>query len=186
MYIIVGLGNPGQRYDNTRHNVGFDTVDLLALKYSISITKLKFKALYGEGSIDGAKVLLVKPQTFMNLSGESVREIVEWFKVPPGNLIVVYDDIDLSLGKIRVRPKGSSGTHNGMKNIIYLLQKDNFPRVRIGIGKPPENWDLADFVLSKFTPDDRKTVNEGIIKASDAVVELIKNGSEAAMNKFNN
>ena len=185
IYIIAGLGNPGSRYDNTRHNVGFDAIDLLASKYGITLSKIKFKALYGEGTIEGSRVLLVKPQTFMNLSGESVRDIVEWYKVPMERLIIIYDDIDLAPGKIRVRPRGSSGSHNGMRNIIYLLQKDDFPRVRIGIGKPPENWDLADYVLSKFSPEDRKIANESILKATEAVAEIIKSGMEPAMNKFN-
>lgn len=185
LYIIAGLGNPGQRYDNTRHNVGFDAVDTLASKYGISISKLKYKALYGEGTIEGRRVLLVKPQTFMNLSGESIRDIVEWYKVPMERLIVIYDDVDLEPGKIRVRPKGSSGTHNGMRNIIYLLQKDDFPRVRIGIGKAPPDWELADYVLSKYSPADRKIADEGIERAAGATVELLKNGVDSAMNKYN-
>lgn len=185
LHVIVGLGNPGTRYDNTRHNVGFDALDLLATKHNISVSKLKFKALYGEGTIEGQRVLLVKPQTFMNLSGESVRDIVDWYKIPMSRLVVIYDDVDLAPGKVRVRPKGSAGTHNGMRNIIYLLQKDDFPRVRIGIGRAPANWDLADYVLSKYSAEDRKTANEGITKAAEAVAELIKADVESAMNKYN-
>lgn len=186
LYVIVGLGNPGNRYDNTRHNVGFEAIDILADKYSINISKLKFKALYGEGNIEGKKVLLVKPQTFMNLSGESVREIMEWYKVPINKLLVIYDDVDMDLGKIRVRGKGSAGTHNGMKSIIYQLQDDNFPRVRIGIGKPPVGWNLADFVLAKFGPESKKVIAESLEKTSEAVAAFVKSGIDNAMNNYNN
>lgn len=185
LYVIAGLGNPGNRYDNTRHNVGFEAIDLLAHKYSISITKLKFKALSGEGIIGGKRVMLVKPQTFMNLSGESLREIMEWYKLPIDRLLVIYDDIDLDMGKIRVRGKGSSGTHNGMKSIIYQLQNDGFPRVRIGIGKPPAGWDLADYVLSKFGPESRKIMNESQEKACDAVATFLSQDLNSAMNIYN-
>lgn len=185
LFIIAGLGNPGNRYDNTRHNVGFEAVDLLAHKYSISINRLKFKALSGEGTIGGKRVMLVKPQTFMNLSGEALREIMEWYKLPIDRLLVIYDDIDLDMGKIRVRGKGSSGTHNGMKSIIYQLQNDGFPRVRIGIGKPPVGWDLADFVLSKFGPESRKIMNESIDKACGAVATFLSQDLNSAMNIYN-
>jgi len=185
VFIVVGLGNPGPRYDNTRHNVGFDTIDMLSCKYGIKVSKLKHKALIGDGKIEGKKVILVKPQTFMNLSGESVRDILDWYKIPIKNLIIIYDDIDLEPGKIRVRPKGSSGTHNGMRSVIYQIQSEDFPRVRIGIGKAPEGWDLADYVLSKFNADDRKVISESICKAADAVVTIVKSGVETAMNKFN-
>ncbi|MDP4181012.1 MAG: aminoacyl-tRNA hydrolase [Bacillota bacterium] len=185
IYIIAGLGNPGNKYDNTRHNVGFDAVDMLANLYNISISKVKYKALIGEGSIEGERVILVKPQTFMNLSGESIREIIEWYKIPISNIIILFDDIDLPLGKIRVRPKGSSGTHNGMRSILYQIQSDEFPRVRIGIGRPPEGWELANFVLSKFTTEDRKIVNESIKNAAEAAVAIINSGADTAMNKYN-
>ena len=185
LYIIIGLGNPGSRYDNTRHNVGFETIDVISGKYGIKIAKLRHKALLGDGDIEGHRVLLVKPQTFMNLSGESVRDIVDWYKVPTSNIIIIYDDIDIPIGKIRVRPKGSSGTHNGMRSVIYQLQSDEFPRIRIGIGKPPEGWDLADYVLSKFSGDDAKIIQESISKAAEAAVAVIKCGIDAAMNAFN-
>jgi len=185
IFIIVGLGNPGPRYDNTRHNVGFDTIDLLSAKHGIKVSKLKHKALIGDGMIEGKKVILVKPQTFMNLSGESVRDILEWYKVPLKNLIIIYDDIDLAPGKIRIRPKGSAGTHNGMRSVIYQIQSDEFPRIRIGIGKAPEGWDLADYVLSKFNPDEREVISESICNAADAVATIIKSGTETAMNRFN-
>jgi PTH1 family peptidyl-tRNA hydrolase len=185
LYIVAGLGNPGSRYENTRHNMGFDTVDMLSSEYNIKVTKVKFKSLIGDGEIEGKRVILVKPQTFMNLSGESIREIIEWYKIPIKNIIIVYDDIDLPLGKIRVRPSGSSGTHNGMRSIRYQIQSDGFPRVRVGIGRPPEGWELADFVLSKLNGEDRKTVNEGIKNACNAVAAIMKSGVDTAMNKFN-
>lgn len=185
LFLIIGLGNPGTKYENTRHNVGFDTVDYLSYKYGIKLSKIGFKAVYGEGLLDGSRVILVKPQTFMNLSGESIRDIVAWYKVPLERIIVIYDDIDLDMGKIRVRPKGSSGSHNGMKSVIYQLQEDDFPRVRIGIGRPPEKWDLADFVLSKFSPADREIINQSVERAASAAVMIIKNGTEKAMSSFN-
>lgn len=185
LYLMIGLGNPGSKFENTRHNVGFDTIDYISAKYGIKLSKIGFKAVYGEGEIEGIRVILVKPQTFMNLSGESVREIVEWYKLPMERVIVIYDDIDLEPGKIRVRPKGSSGTHNGMKSVIYQLQDDNFPRVRIGIGRAPEKWDLADYVLSKFSREDRQVINGSIEKAAEAAVIIAKNGPEKAMNSYN-
>lgn len=185
LFIIIGLGNPGKKYENTRHNVGFITIDYLASKYGVSVTKLKHKALYGDGSIAGNRVILVKPQTFMNLSGESVREIIEWYKAPMSNIVLVYDDIDLAVGRIRVRPKGSAGTHNGMRSVLYQIRSDEFPRVRIGVGRPPEGWDLADFVLSRFGEDEKKAVEESVLKAAEAVTTIMESGVEAAMNKYN-
>jgi peptidyl-tRNA hydrolase, PTH1 family len=185
LYLIIGLGNPGSKYENTRHNVGFDTIDYISGQFGIKVSKSKHKALIGDGNIHGEKVILVKPQTYMNLSGESVRELVEWYKVPMNNIILIYDDIDLAMGSIRVRPKGSSGTHNGMKSVIYQVQSDDFPRVRIGIGRPPEGWDLADYVLSKFNSEDRKIINESVKGAAEAVAAIIKTGVETAMNKYN-
>jgi PTH1 family peptidyl-tRNA hydrolase len=185
LYIIAGLGNPGLKYSNTRHNVGFDTIDLLAYKHDIKVTKVKHKALVGEGKIGGKRVLLVKPQTFMNLSGESIREILEWFKVPSSRVIIIYDDIDLAIGKFRLRAKGSSGTHNGMKSIIYQIQTDDFPRIRIGIDKPPANWDLADYVLGRFGTEERKIINESITNAAEAAAVIVEQGIEKAMNLYN-
>jgi len=185
LFVIVGLGNPGAKYENTRHNVGFDTVEILSRRHNIKLSKLKHKALIGDGNIGGRKVILAKPQTFMNLSGESVREIVEWYKIPVKNIIIVYDDIDLPVGKLRLRPKGSAGTHNGMKSVIYQIQSDEFPRVRIGIDKPPEGWDLANYVLGRFSNDERKMVEEAIERAADAVETIVKSGIDSAMNKYN-
>lgn len=185
LYIVIGLGNPGSRYENTRHNVGFDTIDRLAEKYGIKVSRLKHKALIGEGFIGDKKVVLVKPQTYMNLSGESVRDVVEWFKTPLDRVIIIYDDIDLAVGSIRVRPRGSSGTHNGMKSVIYQLQSDEFPRIRIGIGKPPEGWDLADYVLSRFGEEERKLIDESIQRAAEAAVSIMDSGVERTMSVFN-
>lgn len=183
--IIVGLGNPGNKYENTRHNVGFSTIDVLSEKHGIKVDRLKHKALIGDGSIKGERVLLVKPQTFMNLSGESVRDIVEWYKLPIESVIVIYDDADLPVGTVRIRPKGSSGTHNGMKSIIYQLQSDDFPRIRIGIGKAPEGWDLADYVLSRFSGDEAKAIHESVKRAADAAAAIIGTGVDIAMNLYN-
>jgi len=185
IYIIAGLGNPGKQFENTRHNVGFEVIDELSRRHGINVTKIKFKGLCGEGNIEGNKVLLLKPQTYMNLSGESIREAVSWYKVPAGKLIVVFDDIDLPTGRIRVRPSGSAGTHNGMKSVIYQLQNDSFPRIKIGIGANPEYMDLADYVLAKFTADERKIIDKSVSTASDAVQCILKYGLNEAMNKFN-
>jgi len=185
LVVIAGLGNPGRKYENTRHNVGFMTVDRLSEKFGIKVDRLRHKALTGEGMINGVRVLLAKPQTFMNLSGESIRDIVEYYRLPVGNLIVIYDDTDLPAGTIRIRPKGSSGTHNGMKSVIYHLQSDEFPRIRIGIGKAPEGWDLADFVLGKFTTDEAAVVSDCIGRAAEAAALIAEGNMEAAMNRYN-
>lgn len=185
MFVVIGLGNPGRAYANTRHNVGFDTIDILASRNNININKIKFKAVYGEGRIGSEKVLLVKPQTYMNNSGITVRDIYNYFKVPIENIIVIVDDIDIDFAAVRVKRKGSAGTHNGLKSIIYLLEDDNFPRVKIGIGKKHENQDLADFVLSRFSKDEREIIDASIITAAEAVEAIIKEGIDNAMNKFN-
>lgn len=183
--IIIGLGNPGNKYENTRHNVGFCAIDMISGKHGIKVDRLKHKALTGDGSIKGERVLLVKPQTFMNLSGESVRDIAEWYKLPKENMIVIYDDVDLPVGTVRIRPKGSSGTHNGMKSVIYQLQSDDFPRIRIGIGKAPEGWDLADYVLSRFSSDEAKAIQLSIERAAEAAIAIVSDGVAAAMNLYN-
>lgn len=185
MTVIAGLGNPGSKYENTRHNAGFIAIDLLSKKYGIKVDRLKHKALTGDGLINGERVLLVKPQTFMNLSGESIRDIVQWYKVPAENLIVIYDDVDLPAGALRIRSKGSSGTHNGMKSVIYQLQSDGFPRIRIGIGKAPEGWDLADYVLGRFGADEIPVVAKCIERAAEAAALIATEGVATAMNKYN-
>jgi PTH1 family peptidyl-tRNA hydrolase len=185
LYIIVGLGNPGRKYTYTKHNMGFQVADKLAREYGIKIKKLKFKSLFGEGQVGGCRSILVKPQTYMNASGESVRDIVEWYKIPLSNLIVVYDDADIALGTVRIRKSGSSGTHNGMKSVIYQLNSDEFTRVRLGIGSPEDGTDIADYVLRGFIPDDFPKVAAMIETASKAVVDIIQNGANHAMNMYN-
>ena len=186
MYLVAGLGNPGKEYDMTRHNIGFHTIDYIADKLGVKIKKLKYKAIYGECDINGEKVLLVKPQTYMNLSGESISEFVKFFKIPTENVIIISDDIALETGRIRIRKKGSAGGHNGLKNIIYMLNSENFNRIRIGVGAPTHpDYDLKDFVLGRFTKDEIPVLEESIIKSYKAVVEIIKRGADSAMNKFN-
>lgn len=181
MYVIVGLGNPGAKYAHTHHNAGFDVVDILSQKHGIALSKSKCKAKVGEGMLAGRRVALCQPQTFMNLSGESVVGLVNWYKPEINQLIVVYDDVDLPFGRLRVRSKGSAGTHNGMKSIIYLLGRDDFPRVRVGIGRPPEMWDLADYVLTGYnTPEERKIAFDAYMKAAEAVEAILGEGVEKA------
>jgi peptidyl-tRNA hydrolase, PTH1 family len=184
-FLIVGLGNPGLRYKDTRHNVGFEALDFLSERLGIPISKSKFKGLLGEGTWEGIRVVLLKPQTFMNLSGQSVLEAVNWYKVNMDHLIVLYDDVDIEFGKIRIRPKGSSGTHNGMKSVIFHLHSDAFPRIRIGIGRPKEQWNLADFVLSKFDEEEQKIAHQAIVKSCDGIKEILSNGLDKAMNLLN-
>lgn len=186
MIILAGLGNMGSRYERTRHNVGFDTIDYLAAQYRISNFKNKHKSLVADCILQGKKVLLVKPQTYMNNSGEALREIVDFYKVPIENLIVIYDDIDLDVGKLRIRAKGSAGTHNGMRSIVTHLNGEDFPRIRIGVGKPPEQMDLADYVLSRFTDEERKAVNLCIENAALAAVTIVCASVEVAMSRYNN
>ena len=184
MYIIVGLGNPGKKYENTRHNMGFIAVDLLAEKYGIKVDKIKFKALVGEGRIAGQKGLLVKPQTYMNLSGQSVMEVMNFYKEDIENLIVIYDDIDIPTGTIRLRKKGSAGTHNGMRNIVYLLQEDGFPRIRVGIGSESK-VDLIHYVTSGVTKKEKDLLEDALTRAADAAACIVEKGIEKAMNEYN-
>lgn len=186
MYLVAGLGNPGKQYDMTRHNIGFEVIDFIAEQLNVKVNKLKFKALYGEARIGAEKVLLVKPQTFMNLSGESIREFCGFYKIPPEKTIIINDDTAIDIGKLRIRAKGSAGGHNGLKSVIYQLNSDNFPRIRIGIGAPSnKNYDLADFVLGKFSQEEIPVLEEAIVKASEAAAEIIQNSVDSAMNKFN-
>lgn len=184
MYIIVGLGNPGKKYENTRHNMGFLTIDVIAEKLGIKVDRIKFKSLVGETNFSGEKVVLVKPQTYMNLSGQAVREIMNFYKVPIENLIVIYDDIDIAVGKLRIRKKGSAGTHNGMRDIVYQLQDDGFPRIRVGIGAERKG-DLVNFVIGGFTKEERPLLEESVTKAADASLAIITDGIEKAMNAYN-
>ena len=186
MYIIAGLGNPGKEYENTRHNIGFDVIDRLAEEENIAVMESKHKALIGKGYVAGQKVILAKPQTFMNLSGESIREIVDYYKVDDtAELIVISDDISLDEGQIRIRKKGSAGGHNGIKNIIANLGTDRFMRVKVGVGEKPKNWDLADYVLSPFTKDERPLVNLAIEHAAKAIEQMLNGDVDAAMNEYN-
>jgi len=185
MYLIVGLGNPGKQYDMTRHNIGFHTIDYIADKYGAKLTKLKFKAVYGEATISGEKVYLVKPQTYMNLSGDSVGEMAQFYKIPPENIIVINDDISLDIGRIRVRPKGSAGGHNGIKSIIAHLGTQEFPRVKVGVGEKPARMDLADYVLGHFSKEEQATMDDAVKEAADAVCEIVNVGIAQAMNDHN-
>lgn len=186
MYIIVGLGNPKKEYDNTRHNIGFDVIDVLAESNRIGMIEKKHKAVIGKGIIAGQKVLLAKPQTYMNLSGESVRELVDYFKIDETiELIVISDDISLDVGQLRIRKKGSAGGHNGLKNIILHLGHDNFHRIKMGVGEKPKNFDLADYVLGHFTKEERLIMDESVKDACKAIELMINDDVDAAMNLYN-
>ena len=185
MYLIIGLGNPESDYSNTRHNMGFNTINKLAEEYKINVNKNKFKGLYGSGIIEGEKVILLKPQTFMNLSGESIKEVVDFYKIDLDNLIVIYDDIDIEPGKIKIKKFGGPGTHNGMKSVVQELKTENFKRVRVGIGMPNDKSNLIEYVIGAIPEDDKEKLKEGVVLAKDAVVEILKNGIDIAMNKFN-
>lgn len=186
MYIIVGLGNPESKYAGTRHNIGFSAITAIADTYGIAVDTKKHKALIGKGVIEGNKVLLAMPQTYMNLSGESVRELVDFYKIDPAEeLIVLYDDIALPTGKLRIRPKGSAGGHNGIKNIIAHIGGQEFPRVRIGVGEKPKGWDLADYVLGRFPKDEEPAIREALQKAVKACETIMNDSVDAAMNQFN-
>ncbi len=186
MYLIAGLGNPDKKYDCTRHNIGFDTVDIFASKQGISLNKLKFKAVYGDGTVGGEKVIIAKPQTYMNNSGESIREIASFYKIAPENIIIIHDDISLEPGRIRIRPQGSDGGHNGLKSIIYHLNSDKFIRIKMGVGSPPnKDYDLADFVLGRFLKEEIPIMDDEIKRVSSAVECIIKDGVSKAMNMYN-
>lgn len=186
MYIIAGLGNPGQPYEGTRHNAGFDVIDVLAEAYNISVDYRKNRALIGKGIIEGQKVILAKPQTYMNLSGESIRGLVDYYKVDEeSELIVIYDDVSLDPGQIRIRKKGSAGGHNGIKSIIAHLGTEVFPRVKVGVGQKPRQYDLADYVLGHFSREEREQMAEGYRHAAEAVKYLVTDRVDEAMNEYN-
>lgn len=186
MFVIAGLGNPTGKYEKTRHNVGFDVIDLLAEKYNIKINERKHRALCGTGIIEGQKVLLMKPQTFMNLSGESIGAALNFYKVEPKtDLIVIYDDVSLAPGRLRIRKKGSAGGHNGMKNIISHAGTQEFLRIKIGVGEKPQGWDLADYVLGRFSKEERELVEEAFGKACEAAALMVQDETDRAMNLFN-
>lgn len=186
MYIIVGLGNPTLQYEGTRHNVGFDVIDALADKYNITVETRKSRAFIGKGIIEGQKVILAKPQTYMNLSGESVRGLVDYYKIDEEQeLLVIYDDISLGVGQLRIRKKGSAGGHNGIKNIISHLDTTVFPRIKIGVGEKPKKYDLADYVLSHFSKAERDEMEKGYEKAVNAVGMILRGEIDTAMNEYN-
>ena len=186
MIVIAGLGNPEKKYFGTRHNIGFDVIDALSDKYNIELTETKFKAAYGKGRIGNERVILVKPLTYMNLSGEAIRPLCDYFKVDTKTeLIVISDDVELDEGNIRVRPKGSAGGHNGLKNIIKLLGHDEFSRVRVGVGKKPKEYDMVNWVLGHFEGEAAVLIKEGKERAVAAIEEIIDNGVDSAMNKYN-
>lgn len=185
-FLIVGLGNPGDKYEFTRHNAGFMCVDFLADRENFKINKLKYKSLLADVDISGHRCLIMKPQTFMNLSGEAVRDAVQFYKIPPENVIVIYDDISLDVGRTRIRRKGTDGGHNGIKNIIYHLNSDNFPRIKIGVGKKPDEWeDLADWVLSRFSNDELKTLHDVAEKVCKVLPLMLDGKIDEAMNRIN-
>ena len=186
MFIIVGLGNPTAEYEGTRHNVGFDVIDAIADKYNISMTERKHRAFCGKGIIAGQKVLLIKPQTYMNLSGESVRSALDFYKVDPeSEILVIYDDVSLGVGQLRIRKKGSAGGHNGIKNIIAHLGTSTFLRIKVGVGEKPKEYDLADYVLGHFSKEDKEIMKDGYNYAAEAVEMILLGDIEAAMNQFN-
>lgn len=186
MFLIVGLGNPGKQYENTRHNVGFDAIDVLVDEYRILSSGKQHKAMYGKGVIEGQKVILAKPLTYMNLSGEAVRAMVDYYKIDPETeLLVIFDDISLAPGNIRIRKKGSAGGHNGIKSIITHLGTQNFQRIKVGVGEKPKNWDLADYVLGTFSKDDRKLVDEALERTAKAAALIVQGEVDEAMNLYN-
>lgn len=186
MFVIAGLGNPTSQYEGTRHNVGFDVIDTLADQYNISVTERKGKALCGKGIIAGQKVLLMKPQTYMNLSGESIRAIADFYKIDvETEFLVIFDDVSLDVGQLRIRKKGSAGGHNGIKSIISHLGTSNFMRIKVGVGEKPKEYDLADYVLGHFTKEEKEVMAEGYKRAVKAVEMLVMGDVEAAMNEYN-
>ena len=185
MKLIVGLGNPTVKYDKTRHNVGFEVIDRLVDKYNIPLDVSKHKGIYGKGKIEGLTVILLKPMTYMNLSGESIREVANYYKILPEDIIVIYDDINLDVGRLRIREKGSAGGHNGIKNIISQLGTEEFPRIRIGVGMKPPKMELVDYVLSRFSQEERSLMDQGYERACEALKLLLADDIPAAMNQFN-
>lgn len=185
MYLVVGLGNPENDYSQTRHNMGFNAINKIAEEYKINVNKNKYKGLYGNGTIEGQKVILLKPQTYMNLSGKSIKEVVDFYKIDLDNIIVIYDDIDIEPGKIKIRKSGGSGSHNGMRSVVEELKTERFKRVRIGIGAPEDKSDLIEYVIGAIPKEEKEKLNEGVELAKNAVIEILKDGIDKAMNKFN-
>lgn len=185
-YIIIGLGNPGSKYQHTRHNVGFDVIEVISQKLSIPVKRSRCQGLVGEGSYKGTRIILCQPQTFMNDSGRCVTQLLQWYKVSANQIIIIYDDIDLPQGKLRIRKNGSAGTHNGMRSIIQYIGTQDFPRIRVGVGAKPEGWDLADWVLSHYkNADERETAFQAFKQAADCALEIVDSGIDQAMQQFN-
>ena len=185
MYLIVGLGNPEADYDNTRPNMGFPVINKLAKEYGLEMARKKFNSEYENAIIENKKVILVKPQTFMNASGEAVIEFVNFYKIEPSQIIVIYDDMDIEAGKVRIRKSGSPGSHNGIKSVTHFLNQENFPRIRVGIGKPETQEDLIEYVIGAIPEVEKDLLEQGTEKAKEAIIELLKNGIDSAMNKYN-
>ncbi len=185
MLLIIGLGNPEKDYGNTRHNMGFNVINKISEKYGIDVNKNKFNALFGSGNIHNEKVILLKPQTFMNLSGEAVREAIDFYKIDLEHVLIIYDDIDLAPGKIRIKKNGGPGTHNGMRSIVQHLGTENFARLRVGIGKPEGNMDLVEYVIGHINSEDKELLDNGVDLAVEAVDKIITENLDSAMNKYN-
>lgn len=185
MYLIIGLGNPEEEYSKTRHNMGFNAINKIAEKYEIEMKKTKFNGIYGSGNIEGEKVMLIKPQTYMNLSGKCVKEFLDFYKIEKEKMIIIYDDMDVEPGKIKIRKQGSAGSHNGMKSIISEIQTQEFPRIRIGIGRPIHENDKINYVIGNIPEEEMEKLEEGIEKAKEATIDILAKGIDHAMNKFN-
>lgn len=185
MYLIVGLGNPEEEYKRTRHNMGFDVINEIASRYMVSLERKKFDAIYGEAIIEGQKVMLIKPQTYMNLSGVAVKQFVDFYKVPVEQVIIIYDDMDIEKGTMKIRKKGGAGSHNGMKSVISQIGSEGFPRIRIGIGAPLHPHDRINYVLEKLSKEEYTILEQGIQKASMAIIDMLKSGIDHAMNQYN-
>lgn len=185
MYLIVGLGNPEPEYSKTRHNMGFDVINKIAKKYEIDLSRTKFNGLYGSGNIEGEKVILLKPQTYMNLSGQAIKPFIDFYKIPLENVLVIYDDMDVEIGNIKMRKKGGPGTHNGAKSVVHELASEEFPRIRVGIGKPVDEYDAIDYVIGKLEEEQYNALEKGIEKAAEAISYYIIKGIDLAMNKYN-
>ena len=185
MYLIVGLGNPEPEYSHTRHNMGFDVINEIAKRQEIELSRTKYNGIYGSGIVEEEKIILLKPQTFMNLSGQCIKPFTDFYKIPIENVLVIYDDMDVEVGSIKLRKKGGPGTHNGAKSVVHELVSENFPRIRVGIGRPIEEYDAIDYVIGQVEEETYQRLEEGISKAADAIGEFLKNGIDSAMNKFN-
>lgn len=185
MYLIVGLGNPEEEYNHTRHNMGFHVINQLAQKYDIRMNRKKFEGIYGDGKIGDEKVILLKPQTYMNASGKSIIQFMHFYKLQPENVIVVYDDMDVEPGKIKIRKKGGPGSHNGMKSVIHEIQSQEVPRIRVGIGRPEEQNQMIEYVIEEITSEEEKKLEEGVEKAREAIGDILEIGIDKAMNQYN-